>query len=86
MIDFYFPSATFKALLHKWLIFVSSMLGLSDSLLRKHRVDGGNFEPVRQQRVVNLFFAIVEGSIVSTYSPIRINDTEVDRDREEDSK
>lgn len=88
-VRFYYPSATFKALLRKWLIVVGSMLGLNDFLLPRHEGNGGNVEPARQQRVHSLVepvVAILEGSIVGTCTSGNADVAEEDRDEEADSE
>lgn len=88
-IRFYYPSATFKALLRKWLTVVGSVLGLNDFLLPRHEGNGGNVEPPRQQRIhgaIVPIVAIVEGSIVGTHTSGNVDLTEEDKDEEADSE
>ncbi|KAM6591340.1 hypothetical protein CsatA_013945 [Cannabis sativa] len=61
-IRFYYPSATFKVLVQKWLNVTCSLLSLSDLLLPRHEDGDGNVEPLRQQRAHNVsMVALIEG-------------------------
>lgn len=88
-IRFYYPSATFKVLLHKWLIVVFSLLGLSDYLPPRNEDNVGN-ELLRQRRVRNVSaVAINEGSIVGLHTPGNTDASEdqgVEEGQEADSR
>ncbi|XP_062101932.1 probable E3 ubiquitin ligase SUD1 isoform X3 [Humulus lupulus] len=61
-IRFYYPSATFKVLIQKWLTVTCSLLSLSDFLHPRHENNDGNVEPLRQQRAHNVStVALIEG-------------------------
>ncbi|KAL5556960.1 hypothetical protein UlMin_039196 [Ulmus minor] len=86
-VRFYYPSATFKSLLQKWLHVIGSILGLSEFLLPRDEGNDGNVEPLRRMRVRNLtVVAIIEGSIVGTHMQGNTDATEDNQKEKLDSQ